>query len=204
MSKTKDEKKLGKEKESMEQQFDSPELFMNDLQKQGILRLTVQIEQLQSKRKEEFFSSLSEVMDLLWETLCLFQNFVFYTAQKLDFVYRIRGNEMFISRKGKSITRSTVNVALQKALELKKNGVPVSGPKKLGCFGASYLYPVFIHLGIIEAADKLPVKSGPRDCCLVPGQYDLKDYLDSKGEPLMQNCTAARQVKSGSKEEGSG
>ena len=55
MSKTKDEKKLGKEKESMEQQFDSPELFMNDLQKQGILRLTVQIEQLQSKRKEEFF-----------------------------------------------------------------------------------------------------------------------------------------------------
>ena len=55
MSKTKDEKKLGKEKESMEQQFDSPELFMNDLQKHGILRLTVQIEQLQSKRKEEFF-----------------------------------------------------------------------------------------------------------------------------------------------------
>ena len=105
---------------------------------------------MQSKRKEEFFSSLSEVMDLLWETLCLFQNFVFYTAQKLDFVYRIRGNEMFISRKGKSITRATVNVALKKALELQNAGVPISGPKKLGCFGASYLYPVFIHLGVIS------------------------------------------------------
>jgi hypothetical protein len=38
-------------------------------------------------------------------------------------------------------------IALRKALELNRI---VSGPKKLGCFGASYLYPVFLELGIIK------------------------------------------------------
>lgn len=56
---------------------------------------------------------------------------------------------MFLSRKDKSITRSTVNLAFRKALELQRELGMVSGPKKLGCFGASYLYPVFLEIGII-------------------------------------------------------
>ena len=48
---------------------------------------------------------------------------------------------MFVSRKNKSITRATVNVAFRKLLEL---GCAVSGPKKLGTFGASYVYAVFL------------------------------------------------------------
>lgn len=90
-----------------------------------------------------------EVRDLLWEAMRLFQDEAFETAKHLEYTYSIRGNEMFVSRKGKSITRSTVNMAFDKALELKEAGLPITGPKKLGCFGASYLYPVFWAIGVI-------------------------------------------------------
>ncbi len=52
-----------------------------------------------------------------------------------------------MTRKEKSITRSTVVLAYEKAVEL---GGAVKGPKTLGCFGASYLYPVFVRLGVIQ------------------------------------------------------
>lgn len=84
---------------------------------------------------------------LLWDTLILFQGQTFCTAKHLEFTYTIKGNEMFVSRKEKSITRATVNIAFHKAIEL---GEYATGPKKLGTFGASYLYPVFVHLGIID------------------------------------------------------
>ena len=58
---------------------------------------------------------------------------------------------MFVNRKEKSITRATVNLAFEKGLELKS---VVTGPKKLGVFGASYLYPVFVRLGVIIVPKK--------------------------------------------------
>ena len=67
----------------------------------------------------------------------------------VEFVYEIRGNEMFVNRKDKSITRASISLAFEKALELQKTEGTVKGPKKLNCFGASYLYPVFEKLGII-------------------------------------------------------
>ena len=55
---------------------------------------------------------------------------------------------MFIDRRGgKTITRGTVVLAYKKALEL---GGLVTGPKKLGVFGASYIYPVFVEIGVYE------------------------------------------------------
>ncbi len=90
----------------------------------------------------------------LWDALIAWQGELFYTAKGLAFTYAIRerrdgalGGEMFISRKEKSITQSTVFMAFHRALELGGN---VEGPKKLGTFGASYLYPVFIRLGVIR------------------------------------------------------
>ncbi len=56
---------------------------------------------------------------------------------------------MFVTRKDKSITRASVMMAFHKALEL---GRIVTGPKKLGTFGASYLYPVFREIGVIIEA----------------------------------------------------
>ncbi len=87
--------------------------------------------------------------EVLWDTMSLFQEHPFYTAKKLEFVYHIRGNEMFVSRKEKSITRASVMVAFCTAVRLRRSGQPISGPKKLNCFGASYLYPVFQRIGVI-------------------------------------------------------
>ncbi len=53
---------------------------------------------------------------------------------------------MFVNRKSKSITQTTAFMAFRKAMEL---GGAVAGPKKLGTFGTSYLYPVFVRIGII-------------------------------------------------------
>lgn len=85
--------------------------------------------------------------EILWDTLKLFAGCPFYTAKNLEFTYTIKGNEMFVSRKEKSITRATVNIAFRKAAEL---GAAATGPKKLGTFGASYLYPVFVRCKIIK------------------------------------------------------
>jgi hypothetical protein len=86
----------------------------------------------------------------LWGTLTLFQEYPFRTAKNLRFYYIIKGNEIFFTRKEKSVTRSTVNLAFEKAMELQQNGIKITGPKKLGCFGASYLYPIFIRIGVIR------------------------------------------------------
>ncbi len=95
--------------------------------------------------------------EALWDALTAWQGETFRTAKGLAFTYLIRerrdgavSGEMFISRKEKSITQSTVFMAFHRALEL---GGVVTGPKKLGTFGASYLYPVFIRLGIIRPGE---------------------------------------------------
>ncbi|MCD8375435.1 MAG: hypothetical protein LUD69_00640 [Oscillospiraceae bacterium] len=81
----------------------------------------------------------------LWDTLALFSGYPFRTAKGLRFRYELKGGEMKVNRKEKTITRSTVEMAYEKA----RRG-PVTGPKKLGVFGASYLYPVFLRLGVIN------------------------------------------------------
>lgn len=86
----------------------------------------------------------------MWDMLILFQGYTFQTAKGLRFTYTLKGNEIFFSRKEKSVTRATVDLALRKAVE--KEGI-VSGPKKLDCFGASYLYPVFQKIGIIKTGE---------------------------------------------------
>lgn len=82
----------------------------------------------------------------LWGLLNDLQGCVFLTAKGLKFSYKIKGGEMFVSRKSKSITQATVFIAFRKAMEL---GGTVNGPKQLGTFGASYLYPVFVRIGIV-------------------------------------------------------
>lgn len=78
----------------------------------------------------------------MWEVLIAFEGYPFRTAKGLRFCYSIKGNEIFFSRKEKSVTRATVNIALENATKLKKEGSMITGPKMLRCFGASYLYPV--------------------------------------------------------------
>ena len=89
----------------------------------------------------------SEQEDALWSMLIYLQGCVFLTAKGLKFTFKIKGGEMFVNRKTKSITQATVFMAFRKAMEL---GGVVAGPKKLGTFGASYLYPIFVRLGVIR------------------------------------------------------
>lgn len=91
--------------------------------------------------------------DALWDVLVLLEGKTFETAKHLNYSYSIKGYEIFVSRKDKSITRSTVNLSLWNAMELQRAGLPVSGPKKLKTFGASYLYPIFQEIGVIVPAE---------------------------------------------------
>ena len=104
------------------------------------------------KKCAEFSSKLSTLSEneqeaALWRMLVYLQGCVFLTAKGLKFTYKIKGGEMFVNRKSKSITQATVLMAFRKTMEL---GGTVAGPKKLGTFGASYLYPIFVRLGVIR------------------------------------------------------
>ncbi|MBQ9196378.1 MAG: hypothetical protein IJ157_03960 [Clostridia bacterium] len=96
----------------------------------------------------------------LWQLLIDHQNEAYTTSGRgsrpgIPFTYAIRGGEMFVSAKEKSITKATVMTAYRNALALQAAEGCVKGPKRLGVPGAaSYLYPVFIRLGICTA---LPV-----------------------------------------------
>lgn len=111
----------------------------------------------------------------LWKAVVAFQGYPFKTSGRgsregVKFTYEVSksgsaggrhyegeqvegyGNEIFIRRAGeagvegqKSISRSTVDLALKNAGEKK-----IKGPKALGIPGAgSYLYPMFIRFGVI-------------------------------------------------------
>ena len=100
-------------------------------------------------RKRNAKRTDAEREEKLWQELIYLQGCLFTTSKRLDFTYTIKGGEMFVDRKEKSITRATVMKAYQKVVEL---GGAVKGPKQIGTFGASYLYPVFVKMGLIEIA----------------------------------------------------
>lgn len=109
--------------------------------------LSVNAERIQLYRKRK--SAVEKLtktatFENLWEAIILFEGYPFRTSKGLKFTYMVHGGEMKISRKERTVTRSSVEIAYKRALE---GGV--TGPKKLGVFGASYLYPVFVRLGVI-------------------------------------------------------
>ena len=91
----------------------------------------------------------AEKEEKLWQELIYLQGCLFTTSKGLDFTYKIHGGEMFVDRKEKSITRATVMKTYGKVVELEGE---VKGPKVLGTFGASYLYPIFVKMGLIKSA----------------------------------------------------
>lgn len=93
--------------------------------------------------------SNQERTQAVWELLRKHEGERFVTAKGLPFTYSIRGWELFVDRRAKSITFSTVAAALRKIDALQANGTVISGPKMIGCYGASYLYPVFAALGVL-------------------------------------------------------
>mgnify|MGYP003304544576 CR=1 FL=1 len=126
--------------------IETKEKIVFELKEREML-ITQSIEELKNILYTE---DLEKVEHQLWKTLLLLEDYPFRTAKGLEYFYKIKGNEIFFSRKEKSVTRASVNIALRKAIELQKEGVIIKGPKMLKSFGASYLYPVFIKIGVIH------------------------------------------------------
>lgn len=107
---------------------------------------------------------------LLWRCVVIFQDYPFQTSGRgsksgTSYTYIVSkesgkggrhyegesitgyGNEIFVVidgvKKERSISRSTVDLAFQTYLTILQRDGTVTGPKKLGVFGASYLLPMF-------------------------------------------------------------
>ena len=91
------------------------------------------------------------IEDRLWDAIRIFAGYRFTTAKGLVFHYMVSGNEIRVDRKKKSIVRSSVNIAMKKVIDEYGR---ISGPKELGVYGASYLYPMFQRFGLIQEETK--------------------------------------------------
>lgn len=96
--------------------------------------------------------SKKEEEEYLWEVLKQLSGCIFHTAGRghksgVKFRFGVKGGEMKVDRKEKTITKATVLYAYWKAKDM---GI-VKGPKALGVPGAhSYLLPVFLRLGVCQ------------------------------------------------------
>ncbi|MCD7817487.1 MAG: hypothetical protein LUH07_00310 [Lachnospiraceae bacterium] len=81
----------------------------------------------------------------VWEILTEHQGEQFYTVKGLPFRYTVKGGELFVDRREKSITRATVIKAYDRILE---HPGEITGPKKLNAFGAPYIWAIFKQLNI--------------------------------------------------------
>lgn len=94
----------------------------------------------------------------LWQAICYHQGETFYTKKGLPFVYTVRGGELFVDRRSKSITRSTFEKAFEK-LRMSEQGTAegkaIAGPKALNVYGAPYVWAVFMGIGVVS--ERLPI-----------------------------------------------
>lgn len=95
-----------------------------------------------------------DVEEYLWDAIVAFADYPFKTETGLPMKYTVEGGEIFFNRKEKSVTRATVVRAFNRARQIQKTEGRVSDPKKLGTFGASYLYPIFLRFGVCSSTPK--------------------------------------------------
>ena len=120
--------------------------------------------------------SIEKISAALWGCVCIFSGYPFTTSGRgirsgVAYTYQVShtpsaggrhydgysipgyGNEIWLTvngeKKERSISRSSVELGFQKYLEVLEKEGTVSGPKKLGVFGASYLLPLFqrVYMG---------------------------------------------------------
>lgn len=102
----------------------------------------------------------------LWKVITLYQRQRFKTSGRgkdhsgaVGFTYELKVSErtgkttdeiLFSTRgQGKTVTKSSVERALDVGLKIQQEEGCVSGSKKLGTFGSSYLYAMFLKWGLI-------------------------------------------------------
>lgn len=83
------------------------------------------------------------VHEEVWKILEEHQGEEFHTVKGLPFQYTIRGGELFVDRRSKSITRATILRAWDR---LQESQGQIRGPKQLNVFGAPYIWAIFRQL----------------------------------------------------------
>lgn len=104
-------------------------------------------------------TGMQDELECLWKAVLAFEGYPFRTSGRgktpgVIFSYQVKRSkggqtdgEIKVNRKDKAITRATIELAYQRAKAM--CGV-VTGPKKLGVFGASYLYSMLVRFGVIN------------------------------------------------------
>jgi len=118
----------------------------------------IKLFRMRQKRCQDFMTDIATMSDgeaeaYLWDTLEYLQGCIFHTVERgnkegLRFRYMIKGGELYVDGKEQSITRATVNQAFANTCKLQAEVGCVSGSKLIGTSSASYLYPVFLRLGV--------------------------------------------------------
>lgn len=118
----------------------------------------IRLFRMRQKRCQDFMIDIAAMSDgeaeaYLWKTLEYLQGCVFHTKGKgnnegLRFRYMIKGGELYVDGKEQSISRATVEKAFANTSKLQEENGCVSDPRSIGTKGASYLYPIFLRLGI--------------------------------------------------------
>ena len=128
--------------------YNLPERPLNAEQKR-IFRKRIAVSE---RLRREINSTDAE--ECLWDAIVAYASYPFVTEKGLPLKYTVEGGEIFFNRKEKSVTRATVMKAFHQARKIQETEGYVSGPKKLGTFGASYLYPVFLRIGVCSRKTK--------------------------------------------------
>ena len=117
---------------------------------------------------------IPELETILWDAVVAYQNQPLRTLSGLEFSYTVKhkkngeySGELLVSRKetSKTLTRSSVMLAFHKVLEqievTEKDGTVLfappsyKGPKAIGqIFGISYIFSLFLALGLNKTADR--------------------------------------------------
>lgn len=104
------------------------------------------------KRKKEIAILAAEPgFGNLWKAVDAFQDYSFTAANGLKFSYTLKDGGMFIEKSAVSIRKADAELAYKRAVEMNRI---VKDSKKLGVFGADYLYPVFVRIGVIQHSEK--------------------------------------------------
>ncbi len=109
---------------------------------------------------KEHATDVEQKTEELWKAMEARQGETFYTAKNLPFRYTIRGGEMFVDRRSRSITRATFANALEK---LRARPDEVRGPKSLSVFGAPYVWALLVAFGIANGTAAKPDENKAQD-----------------------------------------
>lgn len=89
-----------------------------------------------------------EAEEYFWKAIAAFEHYLFYTEVGIPFRYTIKDEKLLVNREEKIISKNTAIEAFHQARKIQCREGFVSGSEKLETFGASYLYAVFLRIGV--------------------------------------------------------